>query len=112
MNKEETMFEIGAKFDEGWSSDNRDGKRGEEPSGKRLPPERHRLSLSREKRRGKWITGAGPFHLQKEELRALLKTLKKELGCGGTLREDRLELQGDIGRTLRDALERRGYRFK
>ncbi len=106
------MFEIGAKFDGGWSSDNRDGKRKEEPSGERLPPEKHRLRLSREKRRGKWITGTGPFHLKKEELQALLKALKKELGCGGTLREDRLELQGDIGSALRDALERRRYRFK
>jgi translation initiation factor 1 len=105
-------FEIGAKFDEGWSSDNRKGKKKTPGTGELLPPEKHLLTLSREKRRGKWVTGTGPFHLQKEELQALLKALKKELGCGGTLREDRLELQGEIGSALRDALEHRGYRFK
>jgi translation initiation factor 1 len=105
-------FGIGAKFDDGWSSDNREGKRKTDPAGETLPPEKHRLHLSREKRRGKWVSGAGPFHRKSKELRELLKSLKKELGCGGTLREDRLELQGDIGSALRDALERRGYRFR
>jgi len=106
------MFEIGAKFDEGWHSDNRKGKKQTTGKAASLPPEKHRLSLSREKRRGKWVTGVGPFQLGKGELQALLKALKKELGCGGTLRKDRLELQGDLGGVLRDALGRRGYRFR
>ena len=106
------MFEIGEKFDDGWSSYNRTANKKTTGTGKPLPPGKHLLTLSREKRRGKWVTGTGPFHLRKEELQALLKALKRELGCGGTLREDRLELQGDIGTALRDALERRGYRFR
>jgi translation initiation factor 1 len=105
-------FEIGAKFDDGWKSDNREGKEKTKSNGATLPPARHRLHLSREKRRGKWVTGVGPFHLKRQDLQSLLQSLKKELGCGGTLREERLELQGDIGATLRSALERRGYRFR
>jgi translation initiation factor 1 len=106
------VFEIGAKFDDGWESDNRKGKGEATSNGAPLPPDRHRLHLSREKRRGKWVSGVGPFRMKRAELQRLLKALKKELGCGGTLREDRLELQGDIGNLLRSALERRGFRFK
>ena len=53
-----------------------------------------------------------PFHLDKATLQALLKTLKKKLGTGGTVKEDSLEFQGDIPELLRKHLEALGYRFK
>ncbi|MEN8148022.1 MAG: translation initiation factor [Campylobacterota bacterium] len=77
-----------------------------------LEPSKHQLVLHKEKRRGKVVTLVGPFSLEKDDLKVLLKTLKKRLGCGGTVSEDLLELQGDIQLKLREQLEALEYRFK
>jgi len=75
-------------------------------------PSKHQLHFQKEKRRGKIVTLVGPFSLEKETLKTLLKTLKKKLGCGGTVSEDFLEFQGDIQVKLRENLEKLEYRFK
>ncbi|GIT99317.1 translation initiation factor [Sulfurovum sp. TSL1] len=107
----ENLFEMGANFKEGWSSDNK-----EKPSAKTSTeiklPEKHQLHCAKEKRRGKVVTIVKPFYLEKTSLQALLKTLKKKLGTGGTLKEESLEFQGDISELLRTHLEALGYRFK
>jgi len=41
-----------------------------------------------------------------------VKTLKKKLGTGGTVKENTLEFQGDIPEQIRTHLESLGYRFK
>jgi len=46
------LFEIGAKFDEGWSSDNLLEKTKLEHDTKE--PHAHRLIFAKEKRKGKW----------------------------------------------------------
>jgi len=75
-------------------------------------PSKHQLVFHKEKRRGKVVTLVGPFMVEKESLKTLLKTLKKKLGCGGTVSEDFLEFQGDIQVKLRENLEKLEYRFK
>lgn len=45
-------------------------------------------------------------------LRELATSLKKLCGCGGTVRGDVLELQGDVRQTIRPKLEALGYRVK
>ncbi len=75
-------------------------------------PNKHQLVFHKEKRRGKVVTLVGPFMLEKESLKTLLKTLKKKLGCGGSVNEDFLEFQGDIPTKLREHLEKLDYRFK
>ncbi|WP_457607389.1 translation initiation factor [Nitratifractor sp.] len=107
----EKLFEIGAKLEEGWSADNR-GKNDAESERETLPPSRHRLWFSREKRRGKWVTLCGPFFLEKGETAALLKRLKKRLGTGGTMKGETMEFQGEIGERLREALEAEGFGFR
>ncbi|WP_456457646.1 translation initiation factor [Nitratifractor sp.] len=107
----EKLFEMGAKFDEGWHSDNKKAKK-KESSGETRAPEKHRLWFRREKRRGKWVTIAGPFALSAQEIAALLKRLKSRLGTGGTIREDTLEFQGDIVERLKEALKSEGYTFR
>ncbi len=77
-----------------------------------LEPSKHQLIFHKEKRRGKVVTLVGPFSLEKEDAKALLKTLKKKLGCGGTISEEFLEFQGDIQPKLREYLEAMAYRFK
>lgn len=75
-------------------------------------PEKHQLVFHKEKRRGKTVTLVGPFSLDEKVLKELLKTVKKKMGCGGTVSEDFLEFQGDIQVKLREQLEAMEYRFK
>lgn len=73
---------------------------------------KHQLVFHKEKRRGKAVTLVGPFFLEKDGLKDLLKNLKKKLGCGGTVNEDFLEFQGDIQPKLKELLEGMAFRFK
>ena len=107
----ENLFEMGANFGDAWSSDNKD-KPSKKTSTEIKPPEKHQLHFTKEKRRGKVVTIVKPFYLDKTAIQALLKTLKKKLGTGGTIKEDSLEFQGDIPELLRKHLESLGYRFK
>lgn len=110
-SRKENLFEMGANFGDEWSSDNKD-KPSEKISTEIKPAEKHQLHFSKEKRRGKVVTIVKPFYLDKTALQALLKTLKKKLGTGGTVKDRSLEFQGDIPELLRTHLEALGYRFK
>ena len=105
------LFEIGAKFDDAWSTDNKQ-KEPKNELHETKPPEKHHLHFAREKRRGKTVTIVKPFFLEKKELQALLKTLKKRVGTGGTVKENRLEFQGEVEEKVRLILMEMGYRFK
>ncbi len=105
------LFEMGADLGDGWEADNKNKPQKEDKTEVR-PPEKHRLYLTKEKRRGKVVTIVKPFHLAKSELQALLKQLKKRLGTGGTVKENSLEFQGDIPEQVRTALEEMAYRFR
>ena len=105
------LFEMGANFDDGWSSDNKD-KAVKNTSIQIKSPDKHQLHFAKEKRRGKVVTIVKPFCLTKSDLQALVKTLKKKLGTGGTVKEDTLEFQGDIPEQVRKHLVALGYEFK
>ena len=105
------LFEMGADFGDKWSSDNKN-KPAKKVSTEIKAPEKHQLHFGKEKRRGKVVTIVKPFYLEKKELQALLKILKKKLGTGGTVKEESLEFQGEIQDTLRKRLDALGYRFK
>jgi len=111
----ENLFEMGTDFgvkeSKGWSSDNKD-KPSKKVSTETKAPEKHQLHFAKEKRRGKVVTIVKPFYLDKPTLQALLKTLKKKLGTGGTVKENSLEFQGDIPQQVRTHLEKIDYRFK
>ncbi len=74
-----------------------------------LPPSQHRLVFKRQKRRGKWVTLAGEFHIERYEARELLKRLKKTLGCGGTFKEGWMEFQGAREEEVRASLVKEGF---
>ena len=105
------LFEMGASFNDDWSADNKE-KAKKKQSTEIKTPQKHQLYFSKEKRIGKVVTIVKPFYLIQDELKALLKTVKKRLGTGGTIKEDSLEFQGDIKENLRTQLEKLGYRFK
>jgi len=102
---------MGSDFRDDWSSDNKE-KPTKKVSTEIKEPNKHQLHFAKEKRRGKVVTIVKPFYLAKSDLQALVKTLKKKLGTGGTVKENSLEFQGDIPEQLRTHLEALGYRFK
>lgn len=107
----ENIFEMGANFGDGWSSDNKE-KPSQTKNTEIKAAEKHQLHFAKEKRRGKVVTIVKPFFLSKDDLQALVKTLKKKLGTGGTVKEDSLEFQGDLPDQVRKHLQDLGYRFK
>lgn len=100
---------MGAKFNDSWSSDNRAQTKSQPKEIK--APSKHLLTVAKEKRRGKSVTIIKPFFLSDKDFKELLKTLKKSLGCGGTIKESQLELQGDIAAVAKDLLIKKGFRF-
>jgi len=87
------MFEMGAKFDDGWSVEKKDDKK---PTNEIKSYKDHRLTFSIEKRKGKVVTIVKRFFLDKKDMQSVLKTLKKKLATGGSLKDDTLEFQGDV----------------
>jgi len=108
------LFEMGAGFSDDWESDNKNkaSKKQESSCGEILPPQKHQLHFAKEKRRGKVVTLVKPFCLTPADLKALLKSVKKKLGTGGTAKEGTLEFQGELQTQLKPVLEELGYRFK
>ena len=101
---------IGADIDDGWSEI--ESPRKSKVSKEIEEPSKHFLHFSKEKRRGKVVTLVGEFHLSKEDATALLKRLKKKLGCGGAYKESFMEFQGELKDKLRPLLIEEGFRFK
>lgn len=104
------LFEMGAKFEDGWSSDNKAKPKKTKQETKE--PAKHQLHTTKEKRRGKVVTVIKPFYLEPNELKKLLKELKNRLGSGGTVKENTLELQGEVATKAKELLESKGFRFK
>jgi len=102
---------MGASFDDEWSSDNKS-----KPQQKKLTeikePHKHQLHFSKEKRRGKVVTIVQPFYLKENDLKSLLKTIKKKMGTGGTSKNNSLEFQGEVTEKLKIQLETLSYKFK
>ena len=105
------LFEMGASFDDDWTSDNKDKPKAKKSTEIKLP-QKHQLHFAKEKRRGKVVTIVKPFYLNNSDLKALLKTLKKKLGTGGTVKDDSLEFQGEVQEVVKIQLEKLNYRFK
>ena len=104
------LFEMGANWDSNWNSDN---KTKEENAAKETKaPDKHRLYFAREKRNGKVVTIVKPFFLDEGTAEALLKTLKKSLATGGTIKENTLEFQGEVEGKLKAQLIKLGYGIK
>ncbi|MBL0721351.1 MAG: translation initiation factor, partial [Sulfurovum sp.] len=75
-------------------------------------PQKHILLFAKEKRRGKIVTIVQPFFLPIKDLKSLLKSLKKEFGTGGAIKENTLEFQGELHNKLRQSLTKREFRLR
>lgn len=72
----------------------------------------YQIVLSLEKRNGKPVTLAGVFYLDEKESKELLTKLKKSLAVGGTIKDGKLEFQGEHRDRLREILKKDGFRVK
>jgi translation initiation factor 1 len=74
----------------------------------RAPPQRAVVRLERKGRRGKEVTVVEKLELSASEKEAWLRDMRRTLGCGGTLEEDALVLQGDHRQRVEAYLRGRG----
>lgn len=72
----------------------------------------YQIALSMEKRNGKPVTLAGIFYLDEKEAKELLTKLKKALAVGGTIKDGKLEFQGEHRDRLRELLKKEGFGVK
>jgi len=101
---------IGADIDDGWAEVQ--SARKSKVSDEILEPSKHFLFFSKEKRRGKTVTLVGEFKMPKNDVTAVLKTMKKKLGCGGSFKDGFMEFQGELKDKIRSLLVAEGFRFK
>ena len=71
-----------------------------------------RLMRQTKGRKGKGVTLITGLPLPEPELKKLAKTLKKKCGCGGSLKQGIIEIQGDKRDFLEQELASLGYRVK
>ncbi len=96
------VFEIGAKIDDGWSSDNKSSK---ELKKEYKNPNECRVKIFTEKRRGKTVTIANGIEISPASAKEILKRLKKRLKRGGTFKNSSFEFQGECKMELKNALK-------
>lgn len=79
----------------------------------RLDPAKQTARLRLEKRaKGKLVTVVGGLDPEGNDLETLAATLKARCGTGGTVKDGRIELQGDHLASAEAALATVGYRVK
>jgi translation initiation factor 1 len=71
-------------------------------------PARAVVRLERKQRRGKEVTVVEKLGLAPKELEQWCRDLKQACGCGGTVEDDAIVLQGDLRTRLRDLLTAKG----
>lgn len=72
------------------------------------PPARAVVRYEKKGRAGKMVTAIDKLGLSPSELERWCSELKRELGCGGSVEDDVIVLQGDLRARLHAVLTRRG----
>lgn len=75
-------------------------------------PEPIYIRLEKNGRAGKTVTVLEGFRMHPEGKEELLARFKRRCGAGGTMKEGRLEIQGDQRQILLRELDMLGYRVK
>lgn len=87
---------------------------GQEEEAKTLPPARQvlRLTLDKRNRNGKSVTLVSGFVGSEDDLKELARLLKGKCGCGGSVKDGCVIIQGDFREKLTEILKKEGYRIK
>ncbi len=104
------MFKMGSSLEgDSWET----SKLKEKKTGfTKISKAEHQLVFTFEKRKGKPVTLVGRFYMSDKEKKDILKLLKKKLACGGAIKDEWLELQGDVKDKIITILEANGWKFK
>ncbi|MBT3280625.1 MAG: translation initiation factor [Campylobacteraceae bacterium] len=104
------MFKMGSSLEgDSWDT----GKLKEKnKSFDKISKAEHQLVFTFEKRKGKPVTLVGRFHMSEKEKKEILKFLKTKLACGGAIKDEWLELQGNVKDKIINILETDGWKFK
>ncbi len=72
--------------------------------------EQQKISIALDKRRyGKMMTVVDGINPSDLDINALVSNLKSVCACGGTIKEGRIELQGDHRIKVKETLEKMGF---
>jgi translation initiation factor 1 len=72
--------------------------------------EQQRITIEVDKRRyGKMMTVVDGINPHDLDMDALISNLKSICACGGTIKEGKIELQGDHRTKVKEALEKMGF---
>ena len=96
------LFEMGAKIDDSWSSDN---KNKPQEAGEYKSLSECNIKVFTQKRRGKIVTIANGIEISPSDAKKILKELKKSLGRGGTFKDSHFEFQGECVESLKESLK-------
>lgn len=79
-----------------------------------LPIDQQVAHLHREKkgRGGKAVTVIRNLQLSQADCKALCKKIKQKCGCGGSVKENQIEIQGDRRPQVAEILQSLGYQTK
>ena len=109
-NDSEVILKIGSNL-EGDSWDTKKLKE-KNKSYDKINKNEHQLVFTFEKRKGKPVTLVGRFYMSDKEKKDILKLLKKKLACGGAVKDEWIELQGEVKDKIKDILLKDGWKFK
>ena len=106
------IFEMGANLDGDDFDTSKNDKKNKKTSNEIIPKNQHQLVFTFEKRRGKPVTLVGRFYLNDKDKKDVLKHNKKKLACGGSIKDEWIELQGNVKDKIKTILESDGWKFK
>lgn len=89
-----------------------DKKNPKKSSNEIIAKNQHQLVFTHEKRNGKPVTLVGRFYISENDKKDVLKLLKKKLACGGAIKEEWIEIQGDFKDKIKNILSVEGWKFK
>jgi len=99
-----------------WSTDQGDLRKQADETHKLipLPPGRQTIYLHRDSkgRGGKTVTLVKNLVLSDDDLKDLAKKLKQVCGSGGTVKDGKIEIQGEHRERIAEALQKMGYKVK
>jgi len=105
------IFEMGANLSgESYDTSKEDKKK--KSSSKIEAKNQHQLVFTYEKRKGKPVTLVGRFNISNDDKKNVLKLLKKKLACGGSIKDEWIEVQGDVKDKIITILESDGWKFR
>lgn len=68
------------------------------------------IKISKERRGNSIVTLIINMPLEESQLKLLCSKIKQKLGCGGSVKEEKIEIQGDQIESIKAILKKEGYK--